>query len=140
MKKKRLEYPPGTNMQPIIKKWEEDDLAFWASLDKEDWIAAARARSSHGESEWCEVCKKHTSITQAHHIVPLGEQYDRKFRRPNQRIAWLCPNHHTMIHHFRKQRDFRVAGIWWLKTGHDLTEEQIEIIADLIKRSREGFP
>jgi hypothetical protein len=34
----------------------------------------------------------------AHHVVPLGEQFDRGFRDPYHEHEWLCPNHHAMLH------------------------------------------
>ena len=135
---KKREYPPGTKMQPILREMEEDRLAFWRGLTKGAWIDAARSEFSVGEGERCEVCNRLASIAQAHHLIPLGEQYDRGFVTPNQRHAWLCPNHHAMLHLFMRQRDFRIQGIATLRVIYDLSDEQIQRMADLVARSREG--
>jgi hypothetical protein len=65
---------------------------------KDDWIAAARKEFSPGPREPCYVCKKFVSVTQAHHTVPLSEQYDQCFERPDHRHIWLCPTHHIIAH------------------------------------------
>jgi hypothetical protein len=65
---------------------------------KRGWIAAARLEFTPRARESCFVCGKFKSITQAHHVVPLGEQFDHGFQVADQEHEWLCPNHHVILH------------------------------------------
>ena len=67
---------------------------------KDAWIAAARRAFNPGARAPCAVCRKYQWITHAHHIVPLAVQYDNGAREPNHERAWLCPNHHSIVHIF----------------------------------------
>lgn len=65
---------------------------------RDAWIGLARKLFSPGEREPCCVCGKFKSIAQAHHVIPLTEQFDRGFKVPDGEYVWLCPNHHAMVH------------------------------------------
>lgn len=62
------------------------------------WIAAARLAFDPGERRPCFVCGRYASVTEAHHVIPLGQQFDRGFVTADQEHEWLCPTHHTIIH------------------------------------------
>jgi hypothetical protein len=64
------------------------------------WIKLARNVFDPGNREPCVICGKFQSITQAHHLIPLEDQYDGGFEIPNQEFAWLCPSHHDTVHLF----------------------------------------
>lgn len=65
---------------------------------KDQWIANARSEFTPGDRQPCYVCKRYSSVTQAHHTIPLTDQYDRVFERPDHTHIWLCPTHHVMVH------------------------------------------
>lgn len=127
------------NLSQYFKEREEEELAAWRVLSKDDWIAAARSKFTPGEPERCEVCRKLGVIAQAHHTIPLSDQFDRKFKRPSQRFVWLCPNHHVMVHLFMRQRDFRVQGDATIQALYELSQEEIVRIDELIAAARKGF-
>jgi hypothetical protein len=82
------------------------------------------------------VCGKFKSITQAHHLVPLGEQFDRKFEAVSHEHEFLCPNHHTMLHLWidhdisEARRGRRAAP-----TIEDMSDEELQRMLDLAGRS-----
>ena len=85
-----------------------DDLLGWVKKDqrkqrqsgKDKWVAAARASFMPSDREACYICRQHLGITHAHHVIPLADQYERGFKQPDHAHAWLCPNHHAIIHLF----------------------------------------
>lgn len=54
----------------------------------------------------CYVCSQYSSITQVHHLVPVGIlssllEYAEKLCTPLElpyQVVSLCPNHHAMLH------------------------------------------
>jgi len=67
-------------------------------MSKEGWISVARAQAALGQPQPCQICFFSFELSHAHHLMPLAEQYDRGFDKPNHTHAWLCPNHHALIH------------------------------------------
>jgi len=65
---------------------------------KRAWIAAARLAFVPSRRSACFVCGKFESVAQAHHLIPLSEQYDNGFRAANHTHEWLCPTHHAILH------------------------------------------
>jgi hypothetical protein len=113
------------------------DLERLRSLSKTEWIAEARQKATFGEPERCEICQRFSEIAQAHHVIPLGEQYDRGFVRPNQRHVWLCPNHHALIF-FCVEDIPRRDRLALLASIHSLEKDEVERMAKLIQRAHEG--
>lgn len=68
--------------------------------EKDKWIALARAKFVTSERQNCYICRKWRAITQAHHIIPLSIQFEIGLTEPDGTHAWLCPNHHTILHAF----------------------------------------
>lgn len=68
------------------------------SARKSAWIGAARLAFQPGPRKACFVCCGFRPITQAHHVVPLNEQFDLGFGAPDHEHEWLCPNHHVIVH------------------------------------------
>jgi hypothetical protein len=126
----RLPEMRGADVSEIIKAHRRT---------REQFIAEGRKAFRPGRRQPCHICDKFRYIAQAHHVVPLGEQFDRGFERPDQERVWLCPNHHTMIHVLidgrptdqeRGRRAVPVLG--------DLDKEQTEKVMGLIARSGRG--
>lgn len=67
---------------------------------RDAWVALARAEFRPSERKSCCVCDKHYAITHAHHLVPLNWQYKLGLERSYHSHAWLCPNHHAILHAF----------------------------------------
>jgi hypothetical protein len=65
---------------------------------KRAWIAAARQEFEPRRRAPCFVCGKFEAITQAHHVVPLNEQFECGFGVADHEHEWLCPNHHVTLH------------------------------------------
>lgn len=65
---------------------------------KRGWIATARRGFEPRRREPCLVCGKFEKITQAHHVVPLNDQFERGFEVTDHEHEWLCPNHHVILH------------------------------------------
>lgn len=91
-----------------------------------------RLCASHSSREPCAVCKKHRTITEAHHIVPLREMaelanlFHLEFV-PEPSTIWLCPNCHKYLHNFTKAPIFR----------DDVGDAEFTAICDLYIYSRE---
>ncbi len=68
------------------------------SAQKRAWIAAARLEFQPGRRQACFVCGGFEPIAQAHHVVPLNEQFEHGFDKPDHEYEWLCPNHHVILH------------------------------------------
>jgi hypothetical protein len=111
---------------------------------KRGWIAAARLEFEPRAREPCFVCGKFKSITQAHHVVPLGEQFDHGFRVADQEHEWLCPNHHVILHLWIDDRitDVRRGRRAAHTMDHvDLTEvgRLMELVGRSGRRGPQGF-
>ncbi|RTE88237.1 hypothetical protein D6B98_36955 [Bradyrhizobium sp. LVM 105] len=103
---------------------------------KRGWIASARMAFQPRRREACFVCGKFQSISQAHHVVPLGEQFDRGFSVANHEHEFLCPNHHAILNlwiddDISHQRRGRRAA----PTFEDLTNEEVERMFQLSGRA-----
>lgn len=68
------------------------------SKKKADWIQKARVEFAPGERKPCAICHRFRGIAEAHHVAPLGIQYDMGIRKPIQKHVWLCPSHHAVVH------------------------------------------
>lgn len=111
-------------------------------LEREAWMGAARLIFDPGEREPCWVCGKFKGIAQAHHVIPLSQQYDRGFRVPDNEHVWLCPNHHTMAHLFILQENpstkiaaARARGRTLSALMPDLSEDELRKMFDLMRRA-----
>jgi hypothetical protein len=103
---------------------------------KRAWIASARLLFEPRSREACFVCRKFKSIAQAHHVVPLGEQFDREFETASHEHEFLCPNHHVMLHlwiddDISHQRRGRRAA----PTIEDVSNEELNRLIDLAGRA-----
>jgi hypothetical protein len=65
---------------------------------KRDWIAEQRKSIRIKRRSTCEHCFQHIEVTEAHHIVPLEEQYEIGMEYAEHDIIWLCPTHHAQLH------------------------------------------
>jgi hypothetical protein len=103
---------------------------------KRAWIAAARLSFDPGRREACFVCGKFRSVAQAHHVVPLAEQYDRGINDPDQEHAWLCPSHHAILHLWIDDNISHIGrGRRAAPTMDDLSNDEIDRMLDLVKRA-----
>jgi len=118
----------------IVQEASARRHTYWHSLNKVEWIAAARAELMAGEAEACDICGMTAAISQFHHVIPLSDQYDRGFVTPaHYPSAWLCPNHHAMLHKFLALNDFRKFNE---PRRYGLTQEQVDKLYDLVLKSR----
>lgn len=76
----------------------QQELVARIAPQKRAWIASARLAFQPGPRRGCFVCGGFASVTQAHHVVPLNEQFDLGFSVPDDEHEWLCPNHHAILH------------------------------------------
>lgn len=98
--------------------------------DKAVWIADGRSKFRPGSRQPCAVCGKYIGLTEAHHIVPLGVQFDAGAVEPIQALDWLCPTHHAAEHfHLRHLLANTMGSI----AGMPLDE------ADIFFRRNSGF-
>lgn len=116
-----------------------EQRAHAGAFEREVWIAAARQLFKPSDRQPCWVCGKFQSITQAHHVVPLAEQYARGFEIPDNEHVWLCPNHHAIAHLFilgsgrsyeaaaARARSRRRAPVY-----RDLSEREFEKMIELM--------
>ena len=103
---------------------------------KEKWIAEARLNFRPSQRQNCYVCGKFASIAQAHHTVPLAAQFERGFKYPDHEHAWLCPNHHSILHIFiDPAKDAQALGHRAVRVIDDLTHDELEIMLELIRLS-----
>jgi hypothetical protein len=111
-------------------------------LERDIWIAVARACFRPSERQPCFVCGRFRGITQAHHVVPLTAQYDRGFEYPDNEHVWLCPNHHAILHLFilGDNRSLNPSAMRRRSKSTsplhpDLTEVEFDKIMELLRRS-----
>ena len=69
------------------------------------WITAARTAFKPGDRYSCGICGRYRSVTHAHHVAPLGMQYDAGVREAMHDYEWLCPTHHAAVHLVLTDRD-----------------------------------
>jgi hypothetical protein len=67
-------------------------------LTKHAWVKLARRDFQQSRRATCQVCGRFFDLTQAHHLIPLTAQYDRRFEVADHDHVWLCPNHHAILH------------------------------------------
>lgn len=109
-------------------------------IEREVWVKASRAIFDPGPRDVCWVCRRFGSITEAHHVIPLTQQYDRGFRYPNNEHVWLCPNHHTMAHLYILSDD-RSTKLPAIRARHetiaalnsDLSEDEFQKMIELMR-------
>lgn len=98
---------------------------------RREWMAMARRKFRPGKRQPCEFCGMFRSISEAHHIEPLSNQFDRHGGecRPNQKYVWLCPNHHAVADALsgRAQKD------------EDRGKRAADALDDLTPRERDDF-
>lgn len=131
---------------PLIPDDLLDDLLKAASKDsthgrlraKNDWIRKQRALFDPSPRQPCHICQRFAAISQAHHVIPLAEQYDRGFKKADHEHIWLCPNHHTVIHRFLSSPDIEQTAAFRLLEG--LNRQQVVAVHAVVVRSRKGLP
>lgn len=69
-----------------------------ASLTNAEWIALARSTFKPPKPKPCAVCDRYASLAQAHHLVPLSMQAERRPEYVCHDHLWLCPTHHAAVH------------------------------------------
>lgn len=78
-----------------------DEYKSERQFKKAVWIATARLKFSPPDRRQpCVICGKYEGLTEAHHVVPLGVQFDAGAIEPIQDFDWLCPTHHAAQHVF----------------------------------------
>lgn len=107
---------------------------WWNSLPKSRWLMEARAEGNFGESGACDVCGHYAGLTHAHHIIPLAEQHERGFERPDHTHIWLCPNHHALVHALLRER----GSAERFQARHALSEQEMTAIKILAEWSWES--
>ena len=101
--------------------------------DKTEWIKWARGSFDPGNREACVICGKFQNITQAHHLIPLEDQYDRGFQPPNQEFVWLCPSHHDTVHVFISQNEQKITVA--ISGEGSLSEQEFEGVLKLVREA-----
>ncbi|WP_409188418.1 hypothetical protein [Bradyrhizobium sp. RDM4] len=110
-------------------------------LTKAQWIDIARLSFRPGKRQPCHICGRFEYVTEAHHVVPIGQQFDRGFAEPHHEHVWLCPTHHAIVHVLvdgdpnPQLLGRRAAPVF---TDHD--EAAGRALLDLVKRSSGGGP
>jgi hypothetical protein len=67
-------------------------------MSKRAFLRQARAEFKPGPRRPCAVCGKYEGLVEAHHVYPLGLQYDDGIRLAIHEFFWLCPTHHAVVH------------------------------------------
>jgi hypothetical protein len=102
--------------------------------EKEKWIKRARLAFRPSRRQNCYVCGKFGSITQAHHTVPLAVQFDHGFKNAADQHAWLCPNHHAILHVLIDPlKDDWSLGRRASRVIDDLSAKEWKIMVELMK-------
>jgi hypothetical protein len=104
--------------------------------EKTRWIATARALFQPAERRPCTVCRRYRTIAQAHHIIPLGSQFDRGFKEADHTHVWLCPNHHVVVHRLLTGADLDRDDVIALLEGS--TQNERWLIQRLLEESAAG--
>jgi hypothetical protein len=99
---------------------------------KKAWIAAARIVFDPGKRKPCFICGRFRSVAEAHHVVPLGKQFDLGFEVADHEHEWLCPSHHTVLHLWI-DHDLPNDRSW--QAHGELVDGEANALLDLIKRS-----
>lgn len=99
---------------------------------RKTWIAAARIAFDPGNRKHCFICGRFRSVTEAHHVVPLGKQFDLGFEVADDEHEWLCPSHHAVLHLWI-DRDLPNGRSW--EAHSELDEREAAALLDLVKRS-----
>lgn len=104
--------------------------------ERADWLKAARAAFRPGERQPCEVCGKYKSLAQAHHVVPLAQQYGADSL--NHEHVWLCPTHHSAIHILISQSTARrlKAGRSQIEMLNELEHAELSRLLEIFERFR----
>ncbi len=92
-----------------VVEYSKNKIQQWQK-EKNSWIQSARANSHNGDRQPCSVCHKYLAVTQAHHLIPLHKQYDRKFVTADHSIVWLCPTHHAAVHRIIETNKWHLEG------------------------------
>ena len=80
----------------LIKHYKKFESTI--KLIQKKWIANARRSLPALERQPCEVCGRFKHFAHAHHVTPLSVQFKHGLIEPDHTIAWVCPNHHLMVH------------------------------------------
>lgn len=128
---------PGDLLEDILQAVSKD-LTRGRQRIKNDWIRNARALFDPSERAPCHICGQFQATAEAHHVIPLADQYDRGFKKADHEHVWLCPNHHKVIHRFLSAPDIGETAMWRLLEG--MTRAQAVILHELLMRSRKGLP
>ncbi len=108
---------------------------------KRAWIASARVQFEPSSRRACFVCGEFAPIAQAHHVVPLNEQYEHSFEVADHEHEWLCPNHHVTLHiMIDRSRSAQLLGRRAAPIIADLPVEHIRKLMELVRRSGRRAP
>ena len=108
---------------------------------KEKWIAKARMNFRPSRRQDCYVCGKFGAITHAHHTIPLAVQFDHGIRNPITQHAWLCPNHHAILHALiDPAKNPQSLGGRAAAVIDDLSAEEWKITLELVRLSLPDEP
>lgn len=103
---------------------------------KNKWIDNARLSLEKTERQNCFVCGDYKPFCQAHHLIPLSEQYDMGFKEPDNSHIWLCPTHHIIIHTFmngiKNHYDENCEQIKWI-TSSESSHKYYQILKMYLK-------
>lgn len=94
-----------------VSKEFDDERRAKRQAAKDGWIADARKAFAPGERGDCAVCRKYRYLTHAHHLYPLGQQYEDGVMAVDQSYVWLCPNHHAMVHLLLNSRELDAQAL-----------------------------
>ena len=108
-------------------------------MNRSEWIAQARLSFRPGDREPCEVCGKFRQVAEAHHIVPLGQQFDAGRSEPDHSHAWLCPTHHAVVHVALDTVDIQLLGRRFAGVMDDLSEDELRKVLALLNRARDAI-
>ena len=107
------------------------------ALTRWEWVAAARKLFVSGERQPCVVCGKFSSLTHAHHVVPLSTQAQRDRMVVNHEHEWLCPTHHAAVHVLigQSQSVAGKASAACLNLCTDLDVDELRAVLAIAERS-----
>lgn len=108
------------------------------ALTVAEWVSAARKLFVAGERQPCAVCGKFSSLTHAHHVIPLALQAQRDRMTVNHEHVWLCPTHHAAVHVLIGQ-SFAIAGkasAACLNLCTDLDVDELRAVLGIAERAR----
>ena len=96
---------------------------------KNKWIQESYNTFTKSEKQPCFICGKYKHFCDAHHLIPLAEQYNLGLKKPNHTHVWLCPTHHAITHYFMKcVKDIRKD------IGAEFSTEELSSLSDIFQK------